>query len=360
MVEGRPCLETLVSKLPDILEHFQIAGGPFRWAELDSFDDRNLRVTLEGGTYVVKAHNGLLPSGSLERLQAQDQLITRLREQGLPVPDVLRSWENCSTFQLEAPLSRGLCLVRVLSYLEGVTIKNDTPKSPQFLRALGALCGRTQLALDGFDAEGFHWTWDWDMKCVPQVVRSKLHHLTSERRNLAQRLCDGYAEALSEERVSKLPHSVLHADLNDTNLLFESDGSDAPALAGILDFGDSIYSCRIFEPAIAAGYFSLCQADPVMVLQEVLRGYLEKVPWEIAEDEVLAYFHAARGRILLSVAFAAENSQLEPDNEYLAHTSEPGWAVLMALDNDLAIQGLHEVAREVAGKKVIGCRWNGK
>jgi hypothetical protein len=39
------------------------------------------------------------------------------------VPDVLRSWEKCSTFQLEAPLSRGLCLVRVLSYLEGVTIK---------------------------------------------------------------------------------------------------------------------------------------------------------------------------------------------------------------------------------------------
>ena len=27
MVEGRPCLETLVSKLPDILVHFQIAGG---------------------------------------------------------------------------------------------------------------------------------------------------------------------------------------------------------------------------------------------------------------------------------------------------------------------------------------------
>ena len=33
-------------------------------------------------------------------------------------------------------------------------MRNDTPKSPQFLRALGALCGRTQLALDGFDAEG--------------------------------------------------------------------------------------------------------------------------------------------------------------------------------------------------------------
>ena len=31
------------------------------------------------------------------------------------------------------------------------------------------------------------------------IFRSKLHHLTAERRLLAQRLCDRYAEALSEE-----------------------------------------------------------------------------------------------------------------------------------------------------------------
>lgn len=34
------------------------------------------------------------------------------------------------------------------------------------------------------------------------------------------------------------------------------------------------------------------------------------------------------------MAFAAENSTLEPDNEYLAHTSEPGWAVLAALSDE--------------------------
>ena len=30
-----------------------------------------MQSVAQGGTYVVKAHNGLLPSGSLERLQAQ-------------------------------------------------------------------------------------------------------------------------------------------------------------------------------------------------------------------------------------------------------------------------------------------------
>ena len=39
----------------------------------------------------------------------------------------------------------------------------------------------------------------WDFSATVGFFRSKLQHLTPERRNLAQRLCDGYAEALSEE-----------------------------------------------------------------------------------------------------------------------------------------------------------------
>ena len=48
------------------------------------------------------------------------------------------------------------------------------------------------------------------------------------------------SKALSTEAIARLPHSVLHADLNDTNLLFEGD-----KVVGVLDFGDSIYSCTV-------------------------------------------------------------------------------------------------------------------
>eukprot|EP00913_Durusdinium_trenchii_P024241 g22760.t1 len=322
-MEGRPPLEFLVSKLPELLEHFGLQGE-FRWKELDSFDDRNL---MDGRKYVVKAHNTLLPSGSLERLDAQDRLMCQLHSQGLPVPEVLYR-DGCSTYTLPSPVP---ALVRILTYLEACT---------------------SHLHL----------------------TRSKLPFISADRRPLAERLCHAYAERLCTERPEHggrlcdvLPHTVLHADLNDslpswngrggwcgrdTNLLFADD-----EVVGVIDFGDSIHSCRIFEPGITAGradggdgctarlfrtlpgYFSLGQADPVLVLSEVLRGYLQRVPWEISEDEVLAYFHVARGRILLSVAFAAENRHLEPDNEYLAHTAEPGWAVLTALDCEAEVQG---------------------
>merc|ERR1712083_522671 len=102
-------------------------------------------------------------------------------------------------------------------------------------------------------------------------------------------------------------------------------------VAGIIDFGDSIYSCSIFDPAIAAGYYSLGQEDPMLVFREVLRGYARLAPRVVSENEVKAFFHAARGRVLLSAAMSAEGCSLEPDNEYLAHTAEPGWAVLEKL-----------------------------
>ncbi|CAJ1405313.1 unnamed protein product [Effrenium voratum] len=334
MVEGRPALEPLVAQLPELLPSFGLPGTDFTWKELPSFDDRNLLVSVEGRKYVLKAHNTLLPSGSHGRLQAQDRLIQHLQKQALPVPDVL---EN-----LGAPSH-----VRVLSYLEGEVLKTEAPKSLPFLQSVGKWVAKVATSLQTYEDEAMNWTWDWDMKRLPEVVRTKLSFMSDQRRLLAARLCEEYAAHLTPEVVAQLPHSVLHADLNDTNLLFAGE-----EIVGIIDFGDSIYSCRIFEPAITAGYFSLGQANPLQVLREVLRGYLQQVPWDLSNEEVMAYFHAARGRVLLSVAFAAENSFLEPDNEYLAHTAEPGWRVLEALeDTEKALPELLDVASAVRSER---------
>lgn len=84
--------------------------------------------------------------------------------------------------------------------------------SPSVLPLVGRLCAQIAVALQRFEPQGFHWTWDWDMKRVPQVVRSKLHHLQGERRAMAARLADAYEVAL--QAMATLPEAVLHADLN--------------------------------------------------------------------------------------------------------------------------------------------------
>eukprot|EP00933_Yihiella_yeosuensis_P034699 TRINITY_DN28173_c0_g1_i1.p1 TRINITY_DN28173_c0_g1~~TRINITY_DN28173_c0_g1_i1.p1 ORF type:complete len:349 (+),score=62.15 TRINITY_DN28173_c0_g1_i1:71-1117(+) len=345
-VEGRPKLSE--EDVPKLLERFGLATSGAEWKELPAFEDYNLRITTKDGKrYVLKAHNALLPSGTPERLAAQDRLITRLHEKGLPVPSVVTATCGKSILELE-PAAPGQPVphARLLTYVEGDVVPNEVPKDNKFLQGVGVVVGKVANALEGFEDPGAHWTWDWDMKNVTKVVRRKLSFISNEdRRRLATRLADEYAEAMSETKVGALPHAVIHADLNDTNLLYNGD-----EVCGIIDFGDSIYSCRAFEPAIAAGYYSLGQADPMMVFKEVLRGYLRTVATPFSSDELLAYFHAARGRILLSVSFGAENMSLEPDNEYLAHTSEPGWAVLSQLadvsDKDVLVQ-LEEVAKNL-------------
>jgi len=255
--------------------------------------------------------------------------MARLRDQGLPVPEVVRAPDGRSIIPWDAAAAAGgpTPLARMLTYLDGETVPNATPKDALFLEGVGSLGGRVSAALNGFEDPASHWTWDWDMKRVHEVVRGKLSFIKDPtRHDLATRLAAEYEEALGGEHADTLPHSVIHADLNDTNILYQ-DGR----IVGILDFGDSIYSCTAFEPAISAGYYSLGQPEPMKVFCQVLRGYQQTAPRKLTGPERAAYFHAARGRVLLSVACSAEYSSLEPDNEYLAHTSEPGWAVLEKL-----------------------------
>merc|ERR1712194_41425 len=157
--------------------------------------------------------------------------------------------------------------------------------------------GRVTKALAGFEDEGAHWDWDWNMKNVATSVRARLHHLAPERRKVADHFVESYSKALTPEVMGALPHSVLHSDLNDTNLLFKDEEA-----IGILDFGDFIYGCTIFGLGIAAGYYALGQTDPVFVFCEVLRGYLAETP--LSDPELEAFYHVAYGRMLLSACFS--------------------------------------------------------
>merc|ERR1719221_1034938 len=105
------------------------------------------------------------------------------------------------------------------------------------------------------------------MKKVSEVVTSKLQFVRHEKhRALAARLAAEYAAFV--QTTSGLPHSIIHSDLNDTNLLWSiREGGE---IVGILDFGDAIYNCSAFDPGIAAGYYCLGQPDALTVLIEVL------------------------------------------------------------------------------------------
>jgi len=349
MTEGRP--QVSHAEVPGLMARFALPSDGLTIKDLPSYDDLNFHVsTAAGNEYVLKVHNSTLASGTRERLQGQNKLIERLRLNSLPVPEVIRTPDADAVLPM-MPKATGAPApnMRVLTYLRGEIVENDFPKSAEFLRKVGAMVGKIAKALQGFEEPNLHWTWEWDMKKLSDVVTSKLQFISNERqRGLAARLAAEYADFI--KTTSDLPHSIIHSDLNDTNLLWSSN--EGGEIVGILDFGDAIYNCSAFDPAIAAGYYCLGQPDPLMVLIEVLAGYLQTSAHGFSDDEIVAYFHGARGRVLLSVACSAEKQHLEPDNEYLAHTAKPGWAVLMALDQigpERALEALRIAARGSGG-----------
>lgn len=80
-----------------------------------------------------------------------------------------------------------------------------------------------------------------------------------------------------EERVlnvrDTLESGMIHGDFNEQNVLVEEVGDGKWMVKAILDFGDSHYSCYLYELAIAVTYMVLLRKD-VAAGGHVIAGYL--------------------------------------------------------------------------------------
>ena len=99
----------------------------------------------------------------------------------------------------------------------------------------------------GFDHSAAHKTFYWDLRHAP-MARAHLELLTAERRQLV----DPLFRAWDRIDWSALPHSVVHNDANDYNVLVRGG-----RVVSILDFGDMVYSATVCNLAVAIAYAML-------------------------------------------------------------------------------------------------------
>lgn len=325
MSYGRPQLP--LHDVPRVASLFNIVADGLQVREVDSYDDLVFVLTTAlGDGYVMHVYNTARTENMQRQVECQVRVMARLREHALPVPMVIKSTSGEALVTLDSPVSgASRLLVSMFTYLEGELMPAECAKTDALLQHVGEIAGCVSHALVDYEEPDLDYTSDWDMRVLPKVIRSKLAFIPDAERACAARLADEYQAGVCD-MLAKLPHSVLHADLNDTNLLFKEG-----RVVGIIDFGDAVLGCSLFEPGITAAYFSLCQPNPMVVFREVLRGYVRRAEVTLSDLEIAAYFHIARGRLLLSVVNSAHGCSLEPDNSYLAHTAEPGWAALRLL-----------------------------
>ena len=87
---------------------------------------------------------------------------------------------------------------------------------------------------------------------------------------------DGYATHVLPA-LPMLRRNVIHHDANDNNVIVREDEEGQRAV-GIIDFGDMVYSCVIFELAVGCAYTILDSDDPIADAASVVSGQEDPEP----------------------------------------------------------------------------------
>lgn len=273
--------------------------------------DHNYRLTTDAGEdYVLKVSPAGQDAGPAT---FQHALLRHLARKSLP-------------FAVPRPVGdpvrdAGGHLLRLLTWVPGRELDACRPVNPELRRAWGATAARLTLALADFDHPAAPTDYRWNpaqtLDCRPLAACMPPH-----RAELANYWWDHFA-ATALSHLAELPRSVCFADAHGQNLLVGPDRT----ISGVIDFGDAMRTVTAAELAIACAYAGMNCPDPLSAMAEVVAGYVAVAPGPYPTP----LFELILGRLLITVATAAENARLNPDNAYLQVSADPAWRLLEQL-----------------------------
>jgi 4-aminobutyrate aminotransferase-like enzyme/Ser/Thr protein kinase RdoA (MazF antagonist) len=307
------------------------------------FDD-NFRISTEGGrAFVLKAMHPAREPGLVE-MQCSALAHLAARAPRLPVQRVVPTVAGESWTFVPGP-DGAPRLVWMLTWLPGTSLAEARPRRPELLRELGRLLGEMDDALAGFEHPEAHRDFKWDLSRA-LVVRPVLGCVADPaRRALVERVLARY-EAEVVPALPRLRRSIVHGDANDHNVLVgDFQGVDRP-VTGLLDFGDMHHGILVGEPAVAAAYALLGQADPLAAAAAVVSGYHEAFPLE--EAEIALLWTLAAARLAVSVASSAVRAGEAASDPYVTVSEAPAWEALERIDR-VSPRLAHYVLREACG-----------
>lgn len=220
-------------------------------------------------------------------------------------------------------------LVRLLTYLPGTPLADVAPHTRALLWQAGHLLGRIDAALADFAHPAMHRALHWDLEHAAATIGQYNGRITDPGRRALVALFLARYEAEVAPQLGGLRRGVIHSDGNDHNFLVAAGGDGQARIAGLIDFGDMVYSPLVFEPAIAAAYLLLDKAEPLGAAARVAAGYHAARP--LPEDEVDLLPTLIAARLAISVCLSAHQKALEPDNPYLTVSEAPAWRALARL-----------------------------
>ena len=318
----------------------ELYGAAGSASPLPSERDQNfLLTTTAGDRYVLKIANG---GENRAMLEAQNAAMAHVAPRVGFCPRVVPA-RSGDTIALTPD---GHHFIRLVTYLDGVPLAKAAPRTPALFENLGRAVGQLDAALADFDHPAIHRDFHWDLVNAGGIVREHIRIVPGGLRVLVADATVAALQAL--DAIGKaLRQSAVHHDANDWNVLVDAPpaGGGSPGIAGIIDFGDMVYSWTVADPAVAAAYAMLDAPDPIASVAAVAAGYHRAYP--LREEELAALFPLAVLRLCMSVAIAAWQQRQRPGDDYLGVSQEPirrTLPALAAIDQAAAAQAIREAA----------------
>lgn len=261
------------------------------------------------------------PKTALSEITFQAAVMNHLSQKNAPIdfPEVIPTKEGKAFIELENSQ-----FVRLQKWVSGRPVEKVNPRSPTVLENWGKTTGLLSSLLSDFDHPSAHRFYKWNPSETLYSKKLKRFFQSKEETEIGDYFWDLF-EKTALPKLSQLRKSVNHNDAHGENLLANFDLKN-PQITGIIDFGDALYCETINELAIACAYACMSFPEPLAAAAHVVRGYHEIFP--LRENELEVLFPLISGRLMTTVATAAENKHKEPENEYLLVSEKPAWDLL--------------------------------
>ena len=281
-------------------------------------ENENYLITTPAGTQLVlklATEGGSSDVLDLERVAAEAIATSGV---GIAVPRVLPTRHGLLEARYDVPGGEPL-RARVLEFVPGVPWGEAEPPTAQRREQLGRCVARIAYALAPVAHGVARRTHQWDLTAVT-AHRDRIALVPSERRHLVDQALSLYV-ASARPYLDALPHSVIHGDINDENVLVSGD-----RVSGLLDFGDCLYNPTVCDLAIALTYLVFDEPDPLAAAAEIVAAYHGIRPLSVPEVEVL--FPLICGRLANSVLIAAARRQIDASRSSWFVTEPRAWRAL--------------------------------
>jgi 4-aminobutyrate aminotransferase-like enzyme/Ser/Thr protein kinase RdoA (MazF antagonist) len=284
-------------------------------------ENENYELRLaDGRRFVLK----LAPAGeSRARIELEHEAVEAMagRASGLALPRLRPARNGEVVVELALDDSPGAAprLARLLAFVPGSVWGRHVPASPSMLGSLGRLAAELALALAAIDRQAARITHRWDLARAHQHRPALACIEDRARRTLLDDTFERFAACLPD--LHSVPHGLIHADLNDDNLMVEEG-----RLTGLLDFGDALHNPLINDLAIALAYVLLDEPEPWAAGATIVAAYHALRPLSAAEIELLYPLFTAR--LAVSLITSAQRRRIDPTRAAWFVTEARAWAFM--------------------------------